>query len=933
MSRDSGGPLFPGIRFARALSLGGDCAAAHGLRVGGRHDVRGVFDWLVTPLDALAEVLTDDGARLGTRFVAVHAGTSVRCGAYGLLYHHEFPREEENRIAFSADAVANCRAKLTHKMGAFLAACGAADGPLLFVRYGIGTDLPWDRLGNGTSPARAADLDALAARLTRRFPELDFRLLVAAREGSVPAGFGDPADPRVALVTLPPRGEAGWPVEDAAWRGLFARIAFAEDRPARNAPVDETLYWFGGEADGAASEPAPHDSDVLGRHMRLALQSGDVPEALGSLAVLVERGLDGPELAWRTGLDLWHGGRAAHGLRAFEIAYAQGWRDLRFLRDYLNLLTGETRYAEVLAVAEALRREGIPATSPRIARHLDMLTGHARLALAQAREPEIALAAARAASPAWCDAATVLARIATAIRERRPFSLIRTGDGEARYLIAASERGTDTVTAAEARAMGDVIWENWFGEPLAQADPAHRTSLLAAYERAVREADIVGACSPDRLRGDTGHYGYLAWQERWLRGVLAGRRDVLWTDAQVHRALDARSPFLAGLLEGQDVLGVISPHPGLAEALRARLRIGRVIGHVVPGEGRLPTAPQTRALGRHFPDLYEALLATLSVPRPGCVFLVAAGLLGKIYCARIKAVGGIALDIGALADAWMGYDTRDGGLAEVARLAPPTPEPPVTRTIAGCISMGKTGSMALTDAVREAGFPDAIHLHYLGPRALALKQANPEPMLDRATEIAGRIDDPSCRFRIVTGVRDPIARILSNAFYTAQRHRDLHGIDIVRDPEALVAWWEGRPMHRRNIWSEWFDDTFGTTFGFDFRAHPFDHARKSLRFEGDRLRLLVLRQEDKRAGREAELGWLLDRDGVRLRAINDAVQQDYEAAYRPFLDAFVAPASWLDRYYEAEVIRHFYTAQEREAFRARWSGRSRSRPVLGADAE
>lgn len=62
--------------------------------------------------------------------------------------------------------------------------------------------------------------------------------------------------------------------------------------------------------------------------------------------------------------------------------------------------------------------------------------------------------------------------------------------------------------------------------------------------------------------------------------------------------------------------------------------------------------------GAHFPTVYDRTLAELSVPRPGAVFLVAGGLLGKIYCDRIKQLGGIAFDIGAVVDAWMGHNTR-----------------------------------------------------------------------------------------------------------------------------------------------------------------------------------------------------------------------------------------------------------------------------------
>jgi hypothetical protein len=44
---------------------------------------------------------------------------------------------------------------------------------------------------------------------------------------------------------------------------------------------------------------------------------------------------------------------------------------------------------------------------------------------------------------------------------------------------------------------------------------------------------------------------------------------------------------------------------------------------------------------------------------PDCdLFLVSAGVLGKIYCEQIRKLGGRSFDLGALADAFCGYNTR-----------------------------------------------------------------------------------------------------------------------------------------------------------------------------------------------------------------------------------------------------------------------------------
>ena len=46
------------------------------------------------------------------------------------------------------------------------------------------------------------------------------------------------------------------------------------------------------------------------------------------------------------------------------------------------------------------------------------------------------------------------------------------------------------------------------------------------------------------------------------------------------------------------------------------------------------------------------------VKRKEDIFLVGAGVLGKIYCQWVKEQGGIAIDLGAMFDAWSGGKSR-----------------------------------------------------------------------------------------------------------------------------------------------------------------------------------------------------------------------------------------------------------------------------------
>ena len=577
-------------------------------------------------------------------------------------------------------------------------------------------------------------------------------------------------------------------------------------------------------------------------------------------------------------------------------------------RDQLRLLVGQGRYDAVIAFAERL--------PPAWRDHPHILAGlgHARLARGFSRDAMVAVTEARATSPDWLGPEALLDRLERAVRERRPFSLVRVGDGEARFAIGVTRGARLPVAPKEADAMAALTLRNWFGPAVEAGDP-NWGAVYRRYRLAVADADVIGACGPERMRGDPAHFGYLAWKERWLMDLFAGRRP-LWTDALGMRDVDRASPFLGRLLANQDVVGFVSPHAGLAHAARQWLHINRVVEHVVPGEMRLNLSDGLQADTSHFPAVYEQVLASLEVPRPGCVFLVAAGLLGKIYCARIKALGGVALDIGALADAWMGRDTRNGHY----RTRPPLPRAwtvdEAAQAVTGCLSIGKTGSMALTAALTAASDRQAFHLHYLGPHALRLKPRGSEPMRHLAEELASQAKDPRTRFRVVVSVRDPVARLLSQAFYRSAKG-DAATDDPTRSSDALVRWWE--TTFGRDVSDEWFDDSLRATFGFDFRRHLFDLQRRSLRFQDERLKLLVLRLEDPLADRERELGWLMDCPRVPIPPVNTAASEGYAARYDKFRREFRAPTGMLDRLYQSEVLRHFYSDEERRALLARWT--------------
>jgi len=282
----------------------------------------------------------------------------------------------------------------------------------------------------------------------------------------------------------------------------------------------------------------------------------------------------------------------------------------------------------------------------------------ARLTHSYPVAPVIARAQAREASDHWLGVDRLGAHLKQRIEAGAPFSWIRLGDGEARFLMHLHPELRAALPPREADATARQIWFAWFGQDLAEVPADSLAALGSRLEQAIRNADLLGVTSAERLASDAAHYGFCAALETYLDALPDARADALVCDALAPVALNRRDPFLGSLLRGLDFLGVVSPHPDLADRLQRHLNIGAVAPYNLPGETRLARDAERQDRGTHFPTFYDRLLTTLSVPYPGAVFLVAGGLLGKIYCDHIRTLGGIALDIGALADAWVGHNSR-----------------------------------------------------------------------------------------------------------------------------------------------------------------------------------------------------------------------------------------------------------------------------------
>lgn len=247
-------------------------------------------------------------------------------------------------------------------------------------------------------------------------------------------------------------------------------------------------------------------------------------------------------------------------------------------------------------------------------------------------------------------------------------SLVRLGDGEGIVLNRPSLRDPD---------LGPYLTTH-FGDQCAQAqmdDLADRLTL------AIRRASVIGLRTDVAAASFPADLSSLTDEERvaWARENLSLRPEeyaqldpasahrlmllgrwmstfdwpaqALLTSAWVHFDW-LESGFLADLAKQQGHIGLVTGRRQLAPVFRA--------AGIEVDEWPVPLRFMRRSADwtHHFPDRFDELLESLAPAFPGQLFFVGAGICGKVYCDVIAQRGGIAIDVGAVCDAWLGVSTR-----------------------------------------------------------------------------------------------------------------------------------------------------------------------------------------------------------------------------------------------------------------------------------
>ncbi len=248
--------------------------------------------------------------------------------------------------------------------------------------------------------------------------------------------------------------------------------------------------------------------------------------------------------------------------------------------------------------------------------------------------------------------------------------------------------------------------------------------------------------------------------------------------------------------------------------------------------------------------------------------------------------------------------------------------------------MGKVGSSAVYKSVKALELPNALyHVHFLDPdntqaaidyyqsRSKAVLPGHLKESLHLQSYIRAHRSDH--RWKIITLVRDPISRALSDFFQNQSailNHPVLHEGSDAHDQVLETLLERFRQFNEAEDYAcTWFDKELKRVFDFDIFAHHFPKARGYQIYSHTNVDILCLKLERLNDVFAQAFKQFTGVTINRLDPANRASQKPYKKAYNRICHALTLPNPLLERIYNTRFARQFYTAEERSQSRRRWA--------------
>lgn len=241
--------------------------------------------------------------------------------------------------------------------------------------------------------------------------------------------------------------------------------------------------------------------------------------------------------------------------------------------------------------------------------------------------------------------------------------------------------------------------------------------------------------------------------------------------------------------------------------------------------------------------------------------------------------------------------------------------------------MGKVASQSISKSLTAAGVYN-YQIHFLSREGMRTAE-----QVYRKNWIAGRggakhlwqsqvvsrwlASGTSGRWKVITVVRDPVARNISSYFQIAELE---YGIDLSATSAADAAGLAERfleEFHGHDLPLRWLDDELRAVLGVDVLSEPFSSSGYAV-YSGRHADVLLLRFEDLGRVFAPAVSAFLGTPVTMSIAANTSDSKRYGDLYAQTRQRLALPPEYLDRMYDSPYCRHFWSDEELRRMRERW---------------
>lgn len=233
-------------------------------------------------------------------------------------------------------------------------------------------------------------------------------------------------------------------------------------------------------------------------------------------------------------------------------------------------------------------------------------------------------------------------------------------------------------------------------------------------------------------------------------------------------------------------------------------------------------------------------------------------------------------------------------------------------------TMGKVGSASMYLSLkRRFPFAYVFHVHFLSRHWLKERLPKEHEIFHSNIELGESINqiiakNPRLRIKIITLVREPVVRAISDLFQNWKHQFD----NLYETPLAELQEYIENVNYDYTL--EWFDTEFKNYTGVDIYKLPFDPEKGYAIYQLERFDMLCIQLEQlNRVGQQAIKEFV--GEDIALISSNTSAKKKGSNQYSYLKKNVRIDPKKLDAIYNSPLMKHFYTEEQLKEFKAKWS--------------